>query len=250
MERGPVWPTFVVKKGSWSDSWGMCWMPTGEARAAETAHVWEGAPAGSPSLPRGGGRIEWRQVEVENASSKTSWPPWGAWPHPKHKGPESRFSDSRALGFNFLPSPFYKILLQGIQCAGDLEATQAPCPTAVPSSRSSHCGLPVALSVRKGPIAPWRWLGHGCGGKSNFYRAWGKGGRGGVQWSHSSPRPPILSQQHPPPPPVVHLGFTLEPSLSLTSLPLCSSPPCGSPSHPYSSLYTEAAVVFIIIIIK
>lgn len=107
------------------------------------------------------------------------------------EGLESQFSDSRVLGFNFLPSPSFKILLQGAQCPGGLEAIRAPCSTAAPRGRQFFSRIQAAVLVTKEPIAPWWWPGCHCEGKSNFCRTPGNADWAGLQQSRPSPRPLI-----------------------------------------------------------
>lgn len=114
------------------------------------------------------------------------------------EGLESQFSDSRVLGFNFLPSPSFKILLQGAQCPGGLEAIRAPCSTAAPRGRQFFSRIQAAVPVTKEPIAPWWWPGCHCEGKSNFCRTPGNADWAGLQQSRPLPDLSSLSLVLPP----------------------------------------------------
>ena len=206
-----------------------------EERGCRNSMCGRGCTAGSPSLPRWGwgwveaGDLEGQHRQQDPVTVSRSLAPLGAYMRTM-EGLESQFSDSKVLGFNFLPSPSFKILLQGAQCPGGLEAIRAPCSTAAPRGRQFFSRIQVAVPVTKEPIAPWWWPGCRCEGKSNFCRTPGNADWAGLQ------RSPLLSQTshlcHWCHRPVGPPELTLQTPLSLISIHLWlpeADPPSPSP---------------------
>ena len=138
------------------------------------------------------------------------------------EGLESRFSGSKVLGCNFLPSPSYKIPLPGARCL--LRVAQRPLGNQAPQllqgagASEQDSGWLVLQEGTHCPLVVTRWKSDSCG-------AWRIPDRAGFHRSCSSPRPPssvTSATTHP----VVQPGLPRETPLSLISLHLCHSP-CG-----------------------
>lgn len=113
----------------------------------------------------------------------------------------------QGFSFNFLPSPSYKIVLQGAQCPGDLEATQA---TTAPQ-RSPETQAPAQVSGglvgQEGRYCPLAVAGARLWREIPLLQGLGKGRTGRGPGVPLLPQTFRLSHHHPSPQCPVHSSY-------------------------------------------